>query len=75
MNINLKSEEFKNNLYSLIENSELPISNIYFIFKTVSKELEETYNQVIKELKEQESQQKQIKENNIEETIEEENNK
>ena len=56
-NINLQSEEFKDNLYSLIANSELPISNIYFIFKMVSKELEETYNQVIKELREQESQQ------------------
>ena len=37
MNINLKSEEFKNNLYSLISNSELPVANVYYIFKIVSQ--------------------------------------
>lgn len=51
MNINLKSEEFKNNLYSLISNSELPIANIYYIFKIVSQQVENTYNQVIEKIK------------------------
>lgn len=35
MNINLQSEEFKNNLYSLITSSELPIANVYYILKIV----------------------------------------
>lgn len=51
MNINIKSEEFKNNLYSLINNSELPIANIYYILKVISQQVEDTYNQVIENLK------------------------
>ena len=42
-NINLKSEIFKNNLYSLINNSNLPVSNVYFIFKLIMQELENFY--------------------------------
>ncbi len=41
--INVRSEEFKSNLYSLINNSGLPISNVYFIFQLVAQELENTY--------------------------------
>ncbi len=56
MNINLKSEEFKNNLYSLISNSELPVANVYYIFKIVSQQVEDTYNQVIEKLKNAETE-------------------
>lgn len=41
--INVKSEEFKSNLYSLVNNSGLPIANVYFIFQLVAQELENTY--------------------------------
>ena len=56
MNINLKSEEFKNNLYSLISNSELPIANVYYILKVISQQVEDTYNQIIENLKNAETQ-------------------
>lgn len=56
MNINLKSEEFKNNLYSLINDSELPIANIYYILKVISQQVEDTYNQVIEKLKNAETE-------------------
>lgn len=56
MNINLQSEEFKNNLYSLIANSELPIANIYYILKIVLQQTEDAYNQVIENLRNAETQ-------------------
>lgn len=56
MNINLQSEEFKNNLYSLITNSELPIANVYYILKIVLQQTEDAYNQVIENLRNAETQ-------------------
>ena len=56
MSINIKSEEFKNNLYSLINQSQLPIANIYFIYKDVFKDLEEFYKDTINKEIEQEKQ-------------------
>ena len=35
MSINLLSEQFRNNLYNLVNNSGLPIANVYFILKMV----------------------------------------
>lgn len=43
ISINIRSERFKNNLYALINNSDLPISNVYFIFKLTMQELENLY--------------------------------
>ena len=56
MNINIQSEEFKNNLYSLIGTSELPIANIYYILKIVLQQTEDAYNQVIENLRKAETQ-------------------
>ena len=47
--INMKSEELKNSLYNLINNSDLPISNVYFIFQLITQELESTYYQILNE--------------------------
>lgn len=41
--INIKTEKFKSNLYDLVNNSELPISIVYYIFKYVEQDLENTY--------------------------------
>lgn len=41
--INIKTEEFKNSLYSLINNSGLPVANAYFVFKLVSQQLQKQY--------------------------------
>ena len=43
ISVNIRSERFKNNLYALINNSNLPISNVYFIFKLTMQELENLY--------------------------------
>lgn len=47
MSINLQSEQFRNNLYNLINSSGLPISSAYFIIRTVASQLELKYNEVI----------------------------
>lgn len=47
MSINLQSEQFKNNLYNLINNSGLPIANVYFILKATGFQLEQKYYEVI----------------------------
>lgn len=43
MTINLNSEKFKQNLQSLINSSNLPISNIYYILTFTQKQLENLY--------------------------------
>ena len=43
ISVNIRSERFKNNLYALFNNSDLPISNVYFIFKLTMQELENLY--------------------------------
>ena len=45
--INIKTEKFKSNLYDLVNNSELPISIVYYIFKYVGQDLENTYYGVL----------------------------
>ena len=41
--INIKSEIFRQNLYNLINNSDLPASNIYFIITLLQKQIELNY--------------------------------
>ena len=41
--INIKSENFRQNLYNLINNSNLPVSNIYFIITLLQKQIELNY--------------------------------
>lgn len=66
-NINLKSEIFKNNLYSLINSSNLPVSNVYFIFKLTMQELEDLYYKTLNDEK------KEIIAHNENKKIEEDN--
>ena len=39
-NINLRIENFKNNLYKLANESKLPIAMVYYIYKVVEHDLE-----------------------------------
>ena len=56
MSINLLSEQFRNNLYNLVNNSGLPIANVYFILKMVGFQLEQKFHQVINSEYQQQSQ-------------------
>ena len=47
--INLESEIFKQNIYSLINKSSLPISNVYFIFSLIGNQLEKQYYATLNE--------------------------
>ena len=55
--INLKTEEFKNNLYFLINNSDIPVANAYLVFQQLEQELKELYIKTIQEETEQLRQQ------------------
>ena len=58
--INIKTENFKRSLLQLINSSELPISNIYYVFQLINKELEKTYYSTINsELSELQNQEKE----------------
>lgn len=41
--INIKTENFKQNLLKLINSSGLPVANVYLVFQLIEKELEKTY--------------------------------
>lgn len=43
----LKAERYKQSLYQIINNSELPVSLAYYIFKDILRELEIVYQQNI----------------------------
>lgn len=45
--ININTEKFKSDLYNLVNNSQLPISIVYYIFKYVEQDLENTYYGVL----------------------------
>lgn len=45
---NLKCENFKQQLVNIINNSELPISSVYYIFQLLYKDIEETYYNILK---------------------------
>ncbi len=49
MTINQASEKFKRDLVNLINDGQLPISNIYYIFNLVAKEVESTYYATLNE--------------------------
>lgn len=46
--INLKSEQFKNQIYDSINKSQLPISLVYYIFKEIMENISNTYQVTIK---------------------------
>lgn len=45
--INIRSEQLMQSIVSLINNSNLPISNVYFIFKNIMQDIENTYYSVL----------------------------
>ena len=45
--INVKTEDFKRGIYNLINNADLPISNIYLVFKLLYNEIEQYYYQAL----------------------------
>ena len=53
-NINLKVEEFKNGLYDLENNRGLPVSVVYYSFKFVEQDLENTYYETLNSIKTEE---------------------
>ena len=69
--INLKSENFRQNLYSLIGTSELPIANVYFILKMAMQQVENTYYGTLNTQSSRQTEEKEVK--NIEINNEEKN--
>lgn len=45
--INVKTEELKAQFFELINNSQLPISNVYYLFKDIMQELTDFYNKIL----------------------------
>ena len=70
--INLRTEQFKNQIYDLINQNELPISLTYYIFKEITENIEKAQKIAVKreldQLKQQ--QQKQEEEKQKEQTTE-----
>ncbi len=46
--INLKTEQFKNQIYDLINQNELPISLTYYIFKEITENIEKAQKIAVK---------------------------
>lgn len=71
--INLRTEQFKNQIYDLINQNELPISLTYYIFKEITENIEKAQKVAVKreldQLKKQQ-QEKQEEEKQKEQTIE-----
>lgn len=65
--INLKSEQFKNQIYDSINKSQLPISLVYYIFKEIMENISNTYQVTIKKEIEQLKKDSQKKQNKKEE--------
>lgn len=47
--INLIIEEFKNNIISTINGSQLPPAVVYYIFKDINKDVEASYSNYIQQ--------------------------
>lgn len=60
--ININSERFKQNLQNLINSSNLPISNIYYIISLIQKELEYKYYTILNSELAQQSQKQEEEE-------------
>ena len=71
--INLKTEQFKNQIYDLINQNELPISLTYYIFKEITENIEKAQKIAVKreldQLKQQQQEQEQ-QEKQEEQTVE-----
>lgn len=45
--INLKTEQLKNSLRNILSNSDLPLSNIYYVLKDVFNDVTIMYNNIL----------------------------
>ena len=60
MSVNLKTEFFIQNLYKLINSSELPVANVYLALGMIYENVKHLYNeQIQQELIEEKKEQKQ----------------
>ena len=55
-------EEFKNNLFYVINNSKLPIDATYYVFKDVFRELDDAYKSYLKRVAAAQEAQAQVEE-------------
>ena len=60
--INLKAEQFKNQIYDLINQNKLPISLTYYIFKEITENIEKAQKVAVKRELDQLKQQQQKQE-------------
>lgn len=68
MNVNLKTELFIQNLYKLINSSELPVANIYLALGIIHEKVKHLYNeQIQQELTEEKEKKEQKQEEEKEE--------
>ena len=62
MDFNLKCENFKQKVMTLINQSDLPISMIYYMFQSLYKDIEATYiNAIYQQKKKEEAKQQENK--------------
>ncbi len=65
MNINIQTENTKNQIINILNNAEMPISLIYYMMKDLLKDIEnQYYNQVAIEQKQAEKEEMKQTENN-----------
>lgn len=61
MNVNLKTELFIQNLYKLINSSELPVANIYLALGIIHENVKHIYNEQIQQELAEEKEKKEEK--------------
>ena len=47
MNINQEIEQVRNNIVSVINNSNMPIGDVYYVMKDIMSEIELSYQKVL----------------------------
>lgn len=65
--INLKTEQLKNSLINTLSNSDLPLSNIYYVLKDVFNDVTMMYNNTLETELKNNMKDKEEKEDKIEE--------
>lgn len=65
--INLKTEQLKNSLINTLSNSDLPLSNIYYVLKDVFNDVAMMYNNTLETELKNNMKDKEEKEDKIEE--------
>lgn len=68
---NMTIEELRQNLYEMINNSSLPFSSVYYLFKDVMREMTDSYYEMVgNEFKQYEKENKEKEENTEDEETE-----